>query len=86
MNMTHDIYDDDDDDDDDDENFWGDAVGVGLLMSEILVALSVTPALTAATIIERRHDDDQGDDDFHCIVCNAMTDNDLNCSIARVTK
>ena len=55
-------------------------------MSEILVALSVTPAVTAATIIERRHDDDQGDDDFHCIVCNAMTDNDLNCSIARVTK
>ena len=46
--------------DDDDENFWGDAVGVGLLMSQILVALSVTPALTAATIIEGRHDDDQG--------------------------
>ena len=51
--------DDDIDDDDDDENFWGDAVGVGLLMSQILVALSVTPAMTAATIIERRHDDDQ---------------------------
>ena len=51
---------DGDDIDDDDENFWGDAVGVGLLMSEILVALSVTPAMTAATIIERRHDDDQG--------------------------
>ena len=28
-------------------------------MSQILVALSVTPAMTAATIIERRHNDDQ---------------------------